>query len=387
MTMKFEELLRRGAVISLMAPSDGEGPVRRIVASRLITLLTPVLPIVRWWLREIGDLLPPSLRRLLSEHRLQVRAAQDKIFVTDPSKDAGENTSHYNITVGDANADLFSKDVNQRCDLLLDKSFVLERELELPLEAESTLQRVLAFSMDRYTPFTESDVIFGYKILRRDTLNKKILLTLYVVQRDRVEPIVQTLNRMGIEIAAVDIASEDSVNQSEGVDLCPQEWRAPTVGVGRIDKALVLSALILLMVIVLLPFIQRQQETSRLESELANLRGQIHQAESDRQNLLLRLERMSLIQQQTASSPAVLDILLELTHLMSDDAWAGNVSIKSGRVRLSGEASATSELLAQLSQSSIFSDPRFEAPLTQNPKTGHERFVISLAIKGNSDAP
>lgn len=370
-----------------MAPSDGEGPVRRIVASRLITLLTPVLPIVRWWLREIGDLLPPSLRRLLSEHRLQVRAAQDKIFVTDPSKDAGENTSHYNITFGDANADLFSKDVNQRCDLLLDKSFVLERELELPLEAESTLQRVLAFSMDRYTPFTESDVIFGYKILRRDTLNKKILLTLYVVQRDRVEPIVQTLNRMGIEIAAVDIASEDSVNQSEGVDLCPQEWRAPTVGVGRIDKALVLSALILLMVIVLLPFIQRQQETSRLESELANLRGQIHQAESDRQNLLLRLERMSLIQQQTASSPAVLDILLELTHLMSDDAWAGNVSIKSGRVRLSGEASATSELLAQLSQSSIFSDPRFEAPLTQNPKTGHERFVISLAIKGNSDAP
>ncbi len=170
------------------------------------------------------------------------------------------------------------------------------------------------------------------------------------------------------------------------IDMCPSEWRSETVGMTRIDRILALSALLLLLAVAAMPFVHRHQATARLESEITGLRTQVQQAESDRQDLVSRIERMNLIQQQTSAMPAVLDVLLELTRLMSDESWAGQVTIKSGRVRLSGEASAASELLAQLSNSSIFSDPRFEAPLTQNPKTGRERFVISLAIRENRDA-
>lgn len=355
-------------------------------ASKLAMLFMPVKPVLRWWLGEIGEMLPPSLRRLFSAQRLRVMVTHGKLCFVEPNSPPGEETCHALGPVRKGSGSLPPIAGKQRCDLLLDESLVLMREVELPLEAERTLRRVLSFSMDRYTPFTESDVVFDYRILRRDVLNKKIVLMLYVAPRDAVEPAMHALAAMGIEAATVDV-SGSSPNGREGIDLCPPEWRSGTVGMGRVERMLALSAVVLLLVVAVMPFVLRQQATARLESELAGLRTQLHQAESDRRDLLDRIERMNLIQQQTSAMPAMLDVLLELTRLMSDESWAGQLAITSGRVRLSGEASAASELLAQLSKSSIFSDPRFEAPLTQNPKTGNERFVISLAIRSNSDTP
>jgi general secretion pathway protein L len=154
---------------------------------------------------------------------------------------------------------------------------------------------------------------------------------------------------------------------------------------GRIDRALLFSGVALLLVALVSPFVLRHQSAARLEDELAQLRAEVREAETVRMELTERIERMRLIQSRNTAMPATLDILLELTRLIPDDAWAGQVAVKSGRVRLTGEASAASELLARLSNSAIFSDPKFEAPLTQNPRTGRERFVISLAIKGMHD--
>ncbi len=354
--------------------------------AKLKSHFSSVMPMVHWWLGEIGLLLPPSLRRLFSEQRLLVTISHEKLCFVDPNSPTGEEICHALESGSSTSGSLPPYLLKQRCDLLLDEALVLVRELELPLEAESTLRRVLSFSMDHYTPFAESDVVFDYRIVRRDLVNKKIAIILYVAPTEGVEPAIHALADMNIEIATVDVASA-SANGREGIDLCPPEWRSATAGMNRFDRVLALSALALLLVVAVMPFIQRQQATSQLESELSGLRAQLHQAESDREDLLDRIERMTLIQQQTSAMPSVLDVLLELTHLMSDESWAGQVTITSGRVRLSGEASAASELLAQLSKSSIFSDPRFEAPLTQNPKTGNERYVISLAIRGNSDTP
>lgn len=331
-------------------------------------------------------MLPPPLRRVFSEHRLLVRVTHEQLCLVDPDNPAAEETCRSIFPINETERISSSREAKQRCDLLLDESLVLVRELDLPLDAEDNLHRVLSFSMDRYTPFTESDVLFNYKIIRRDAVNKKISLTLYVVPRDRVEPAIYALAGLGIEPITVDIASA-SASGRENIDLCPPEWRSGTGGVGGIDRVLTLSAMVLLLIVVALPFVQRQQTVAQLKSELADLQVRVHQAEIARHNLRERIERMGHIQQQTGAMPAVLDVLLELTRLMPDESWAGQVTIKSGRVRLSGEASAASELLAQLSQSSIFSDPRFEAPLTQNPKTGHERFVISLAIRSSGNAP
>lgn len=386
MMIKFVQLLRRGTGIQLMNVEGGESNSTTTGGgTRLALLLAPVMPLIRWWWGEVGAMLPLAVRRLLSADRLQARLSHDQLCFIAPDNVAGEISCYPMDGRLEKNNPPSVIASRQRCNLLLEDSLVLMRELELPLEAERSLRRVLSFSMDRYTPFTDSDVVFDYKVIQRDTANKKILLRLYVARRDGVEPAIGALASMGIEVASVDIVS-DVPSGREGVDLCPPEWRSGTAGIARLDRLLGVSALLLLFAVVALPLWQRHQLTAHLETEFAGMRGQLVQAEKDHQNLLERKERMSLIQQQTSEMPAVLDVLLELTRLMPDESWAGQVSMSAGRVRLSGEARAASELLAQLSQSSIFSDPRFEAPLTQNPKTEHERFVISLAV-GNNNAP
>ena len=382
--MKFDALLRRGDGIHLLTPGEvNMGSSGSPDGARVKSALTPVLPYIHWWLKEVKEMLPQTLRNFFAEHRLQVRASQGEVCIDDPDGEGSKEVCH---ALGSQDgSEGYIPAVKQRCDLLLDDSLVLMRELELPFEAEATLRQVLMFSMDRYTPFNENNVFFDYKIVRRDSANKKISLKLYVAPREGVEPVIRKLAYMGIEPVTLDvatIANSGKAGERAGVNLLSPERRPGIAGMGRSNRLLALSALILLLVAVLVPFIQRQHTATELESELSLLRGQVRQAEVDRMELADRLERMRQIRTQSTAMPALLDVLLELTRLIPDDAWAGQVTIKSGRVRLTGEASAASELLAQLSNSSIFSDPKFEAPLTQNPKNGRERFVISLAIKG-----
>ncbi len=387
--MKFDALLRRGAGVHLMTPGDaGTGDSAMRGGARLKPVLGPVTPFLHWWLRELKEMLPQSLRRTFSERRLLVRASHSELCIADPNSLEGEETCH-SLRQQDSDGGIASAPPKQqRCDLLLDNSLVLVRELELPLDAEATLRRVLSFSMDRYTPFNEENVLFDYKVIRRNGVNKKIALNLYVAPREGLEPVFQRLAGMAIEPVAVDVVTADATGATSGragVNLLSTERRSGTGGMGLSTRLLGLSALTLLVFAVASPFIVRQQTTAQLESQVEQLRGQVQEAETDRMALAERVERMRQIQARTTAMPAILDVLLELTRLIPDDAWAGQVTIKSGRVRLTGEASSGSDLLAHLSNSSIFSDPKFEAPLTQNPRTGRERFVISLAIKGYGD--
>jgi general secretion pathway protein L len=383
--MKFDALLKRGMGMALLSPeesgTDSAGPQE---TRWLKSLMAPFLPLVHWWLGELKGFVPSSMHKLFTERRLRVRASRQELCIADPQNPDAHEVCH-TLQPQDTSGDMTSRvTAKQRCDLVLDGSLVLQRELELPFDAEASLRRVLAFSMDRYTPFMESDVLFDYKLIQRDSTNRKITIKLFVVPREGVAPVIQSLAGMGIDVASMDVALE-SANTAVGINLLSAEKPTAGAGFGRSEKVLALLALILLLAAVISPFIQRQRVVSHLGGEVEQMRGQLHQAETDRMELGQRIDRMRLIQTRSAAMPAMLDILLELTRLMPDEAWAGHVAIKSGRVRLTGEAKAASELLARLSNSSIFSDPKFEAPLTQNPRTGRERFVISLAVKGLSD--
>ena len=383
--MKFDALLRRGAGIPLLSSeeNDAAGSTPQN-GERLKALFAPVLPLAIWWLREIKGMLPWRLRRMLSERRILVWASQHELCIEDPAQSGGQEVCHpiRNAAAADGNYPRTSP--LRRCDLVLDSSLVLQRELEMPVDAESGLRRVLAFSMDRYTPFNESDVLFDYTVNRRDGVTRKLFLTLHVTPKESVNNVLRHLAGMGIEARTMDVATADGGRA--GINLIAPERRSTGPLSQRGNRWLMFSALILLLIAVALPFVQRQQIAARLQSEVEQLNSQLRQAETDRMELDARVERMRIIHSASNAAPAMMDVLLELTRLMPDDAWAGQVSIKSGRVRLTGEAGAASELLTLLSNSAIFSDPRFEAPLTQNPRTGRERFVISLAIKGQADA-
>lgn len=352
---------------------------------RLEQVATAVRELLRWWRGELLSMVPPRLRQLLAEPRLWAEASAREICIY----------RHDRATLLDRvmllepvppTSDLAQGPLRSegRCDVLLDRTLVLESPLTLPVEAGRELRRVLAFSMDRYTPFEVEEVYFDYRVVRRDARQRKIDVVLYAVPRKVVDTIVSRLALTGLDTVTVDVAAPSSTHQRRrlGINLLPTVPRAIDRIAVRINKALTLSAGLLLLLVLAAPLWQRHQAAVQMEQELAQLLPEVQAVERLRAEVDAHQERLLRIQQHKGASPAVLDVLLELTRLVPDEAWAGQIELREGRVKLSGEAVAASALMETLTASGYFADPRFEAPLTQNPKSERERFAISLAVKG-----
>lgn len=347
-------------------------------------LRSAVEDLLRWWRQELVEMVPEHWRHWATP-KVRVEATAEELRVFAPPQPTPIDCVEVRDTpAGGAPTD----GPVSRCELVLDSGLGLATPISLPAAAEANLCNVVGFSMDRYTPFSEAEVYFDVRVTRRDRRNGRIEVMLYVVPRITLDRLLAQLATMGLAAASVDIfdaAQEPPVRA--GVNLLPAANGTVPALRARFNAALAVTALLLFGATLLIPLYQRHQALRGLELELAALRTPVQEAERLREDVNRRRGALQAIMERRNGSPPALDLLRELTRLTPDEAWAGQLEMKQGRLRITGEAEAGSELMQALTTSQYFSDPRFEAPLTQNPKSGRERFVISLAIKERTDAP
>ena len=75
-----------------------------------------------------------------------------------------------------------------------------------------------------------------------------------------------------------------------------------------------------------------------------------------------------------------LDILLELTRLLPEDAWANYMNIRSKRVIVRGKAKSALNLVHILEESPLFKNVRLQSAITRDKTTGKERFFLNLGL-------
>ena len=78
--------------------------------------------------------------------------------------------------------------------------------------------------------------------------------------------------------------------------------------------------------------------------------------------------------------PMVTEVLAELTRLVPDQAHIVQLELRDGSVQLHGYAATASELIGLLDQSQLFKTPQFRSPVTQDPRSGSERFHLSVEL-------
>lgn len=347
-------------------------------------LLTGAEDLMRWWQQELLDMVPGQWRSWATP-KLRVEATPTELLVFSPPKAEPIDRVAVNAPGAMPTA---AQGPMSRCELVLSSEMGLAIPVTLPDAAESNLRGVIGFSMDRYTPFNEQEVHFDVHVLRRDRKAGKLDLMLYVVPRTTLQRVTEQLAAMGLAVSTVDFF----VDQSDpplraGVNLLPAANGRSSAVRTRFNTLLAVSAFVLLAIAMAIPVYERHQTLRELEQELAALRLPVREAEQLREDVNRRSDTLRIILERRNASPPVLDMLRELTRLTPDEAWAGQIEIKNGRLRITGEAVAGSELMQALTASGYFVDPRFEAPLTQNPRSGRERFVISLAVKESPDEP
>ena len=148
----------------------------------------------------------------------------------------------------------------------------LRKTLELPLAARDDLDQLLRFEMDRLTPFRAEEVHFAQQVLATDAAGRRLTVELQAAPRRVVEQALETARVLGLRPARVELAADDA-GGAEPLNLLGDQ---PGGGAreSRVNRALVLLALLLLVIAVAIPLRRQQARLAELENQVAAARAE-----------------------------------------------------------------------------------------------------------------
>lgn len=265
-----------------------------------------------------------------------------------------------------------------RCEVSLPRNMVLTKEITLPLAAEENLHDVLAFEMERQTPFRPRDVYFDYDVLERDTKAQNLRIDLHVARRRVVDEALKLLESW--DLAPVQNFNHDASASANKVTMCFLSRRYQTRSATRLNVFLAVLVAGLAVAAVLIPLRDQREYLQQLE-------GQLEEAETsaaaaiavEEQVKAFRTQVVFLGERKTRYRAAV-EMLEELTRLLPDSTWLFRLEVREGKVDLRGTSEAASALIATLEESEFFKDVRFGSPTTKEGATGRERFHLTAAV-------
>ena len=252
---------------------------------------------------------------------------------------------------------------------------VLQRPVSLPLAAAENLREVIAFEMDRLTPFRAEAVLFDCQEIGRDEDLDRLRAQLFLLPRRRLDPLLQRLASLGLKVGALRPEDAPSVNLLAGSqETAPSRWLRP------LTAAALFLAVAFLSAAVLLPLQARKAQLLELETRLAEARGAAFAADALKEKVATRLAESQFLiakKQERLSTIALLD---EVSRQLPDEAWLLHLTIKGEAVTLAGYAARPSALIGRLEASDFIGSVSFTAPIVMDPRVERERFTLQAQV-------
>ena len=343
-----------------------------------------------WWFGELKALLPPRLMRLLVPpvNELEMERTGPRLVLRRRTGEAERDLGTIGIDGVDpeeAKAALrpLLRDLDlayMLVSLRLPDELALRKVVELPAAAEENLRQVMAFEMDRMTPFPAEAVHYDVHVLERDREARRIKVELLVLPRAAVAASVASLQTLGITPDVFALPR----GRSGG-----QPWRIPLAtngaarrgSIGRLTMALLLLAMGLLVATIVIAFDRQERRAEVLEREVAATRKE---AEEGRQ-LQAEIERLgsegNFIVEKKRGRPAVVVVLDELTRALPDDTWLYRLRLQNEELQTFGYSPNASAMIGHIENAPLFSSAQFRAPLTRDQRIDAEQFHVAFQVK------
>lgn len=346
---------------------------------------SPLPGFFAWWGRELRACLPARMAAWFERHvswylltleadAVTLRAAgseQVRARIDTTQAEALQQTAWREALSG-----VDPQDV--RLALCLPASQVLRRRLHLPAAARADLRRVVGYEMDRQTPFHLGDVYFDVHLLGI-AADGRLEVELVLAPRAQLEPRLQRLAAMGARMDAVDMADGDD---RLGVNLLDAAARpAHPNPRRRLNLALAALAVVLLALGMGQWLHNRRGALAVMQTQVEALHGRARQVARLRNQLVQRLGAAGFLVRQRAQSPAMIDVLADVTHRLPDDTWLERLSVDAtGHVALQGQSPHATQLLKRMSGSAYLGDPGFQGVIQSDARTGKERFFMTAQL-------
>jgi general secretion pathway protein L len=262
-------------------------------------------------------------------------------------------------------------------DVMLAPSRFIFRSLELPQGARQFLDGVVRSQIDRLTPWSANEAVFGWSE-PTDTANGQISITVAATARSQVAPIARAA--MAARANQVRMSTQAGEGQPLVIPVFAQdlgdENRGQRLALSLLG-GLAISALVFVISLGAWLIVGGSSD-----ARMADLRTQIAERRSELMNRHgpAAEEALKGLQARKGASPAAVVILEALSKALPDDAHLTEFRIENGKVQIAGLAADAPALIRLIEQSRQFTQATFFAP-TVRGASGGQNFHIEAHIE------
>jgi general secretion pathway protein L len=338
-----------------------------------------------WWSGEIASLVPKPWRQKFAAGRGGlVLALTGDGTATLVQRGAGREETLARLDLAparlaQARAMVASAQQRQRrgigAALRLPADTALSSTMTLPLAAEANLDQVVAFELDRRTPFKREEVYHAQRVLQRDAVAKRLSVQLTVVPRRAVDEALALAERLGLAPERVEVEGEPAANL---LPARPQTLAARLPSLAFAGLALL--AVLLAGAAALVPLERSHRAAAELRANGAESRRLAEESLRLQKEIDAEIQESGFLAARKRQVPSASEILLAVTQLLPDDTWLSELEISAGEVRLTGFAESASTILGLIDQSPRFGNAAFRSTVTQDQRSKRELFNIAAKL-------
>ncbi len=345
-----------------------------------------------WWLGALASWLPLRLRAAfgLAQQRLLLRheAGEIRLSLHSPGLHDGEEDRELarlplesmQTDAADPLARILSSRVNTMPRwLTLPARQGLRRRMTLPAAASERLRDVLAFEIDRQTPFTVEDVHYDARLIARRG-DGQIDAELVVVPKADLEAALATLGGpVRATLAGVDMIDADG--KPLGVNLLPTAQRRRQ----RDPQAMWNLVLVAVAIAALGGGLwqikaNRTAAADAFETEAKRRGAQARKVSDERRQFVDLVEGLRFLQETRAGRPTTVEVLDELSRRLPDNTYLEKVSIEGDKLLVMGLSSEAPNLVSRLQGSKLWHSMTLTGALQPDPSKGKDRFTLTADL-------
>jgi len=347
----------------------------------------------RWWTGELVHLLPERFAQLGGRTRLPIiEIAGDELILVEPKSAVGPQTRIAIAALDEpqrrqALRSLLERagEQRQRVRVCLCHGEALVRRVTMPAATEENLSQVLAFEMDRLTPFSADDVYFDYRVVSRDAAAGQIGVQLAVARRELVDAQVAKMRALGASVQGVTV--RDGGNAGFDLDLLPSEQRGERESSRErlVHRLLAAAVVVLAVLALLLPVWEKRRAVLGLHPVVAKAKQEAEATDAIARELERQVADYNFLLGKKQGTYPAIAFVEEVSRLFPDNTWVQQLDVKTtGKARevtASGETVSSSKLIELLEQSPILQNAAPRGSVVRGSVPGTERFVISAEAR------
>jgi general secretion pathway protein L len=318
--------------------------------------------VLRWWLRELGDLAVEFLPRRWARATLIVEAEEGRWLLA-------RETARGRLPLGNV-GEVAAR--GEAVAVLLPASMVFRKTIRLPEEGARDLGSIVRFEIARHTPLTAERAYFQHRIVGRGPLGIEVELT--VVSREPVDALLRTLAAQGLAVESVtlgDAPAGERRRRSLVVARRGAEWRLVDGAVIALSLAAALAA----------PLVVGYWRLAALDREIIELRPAAEAVLADQQRDGDLAQRLAALAGLRATTPLAVETVAALTKALPDGTWLTALQLAGREVTIEGFSPNAAQLAKPLETGGTFQRVEFRAPIAREPATGAEHFHFGLTLR------